>query len=82
MASYPGTARRAESGADYKSGIVSLVNAASYFELATFYDEFAKDWDKRRLPMRYQPHEDAIDVYRFWHERNSGKRQLPDIPTS
>jgi guanine deaminase len=33
-----------------------------YFELATFYDEFAKPWDQRRLPMRHQPRESALDV--------------------
>lgn len=58
------------------------VDDRKYFEFATFYDEFAKDWDKRRLPMRYEPREDAIDVYRFWHERNGGKRQASDIQTT
>lgn len=40
-----------------------------YFELATFYDEFAKSWQDRRLPMQHQPHPDALDVYRLWQER-------------
>jgi guanine deaminase len=44
-----------------------------YFEPSTFYGEFAKPWDQRRLPMRYEPHDDAVDVYRFWRERTSGK---------
>ncbi|MGY4648751.1 nucleoside deaminase [Mycobacterium sp. URHB0021] len=46
------------------------VDNRKYFELNTFYDEFAKPWDERRLPMRYQPSDDAVDVYRFWCERN------------
>jgi tRNA(Arg) A34 adenosine deaminase TadA len=45
-----------------------------YFELSTFYDEFAKPWDWRRLPMRYEPNDDAVEVYRFWNERNGGRR--------
>ena len=39
-----------------------------YFEVATFYDEYAKSWDQRRLPMRYEPRDAAVDVYRFWQE--------------
>ena len=42
------------------------VDDRKYFELATFYDEFSKPWDERRLPMRYEPRDDAIDVYRHW----------------
>lgn len=45
-----------------------------YFELSTFYDEFAKEWDQRRLPMRYEPNDDAVEVYRLWNERNGGRR--------
>lgn len=45
-----------------------------YFELSTFYDEFAKEWDHRRLPMRYEPKDDAVQVYRLWNERNGGRR--------
>ncbi len=47
------------------------VDDRKYFELATFYGEFAKRSDQRRLPMRYDPRDDAVDVYRFWSERNS-----------
>jgi guanine deaminase len=36
--------------------------------------EFSKDWQDRRLPMRYDPHVDAIEVYREWRERNGDKR--------
>ena len=45
-----------------------------YFELSTFYDEFAQEWDQRRLPMRYDPRDDAVEVYRLWNERNGGRR--------
>ena len=51
-----------------------------YFEVSTFYDEFAKSWDQRRLPMRYQPQDGAVDVYRFWNERNGGQRQSTVVP--
>jgi guanine deaminase len=50
------------------------VDDRKYFELATFYAEFGKNWDERRLPMRYEPHEAAVEVYRFWQERNGGER--------
>ena len=46
-----------------------------YFELNNFYDEFAKPWD-RWLPMRYEPRDDAVEVYRFWQERNGGDRRV------
>lgn len=46
------------------------VDNRKYFELDTFYDEFAKPWSERRLPMRYAPRDDAVDVYRLWRERN------------
>ena len=51
-----------------------------YFEVSTFYDEFAKAWDQRRLPMRYEPQEAAVDVYRFWNERNGGRRNSTVVP--
>jgi tRNA(Arg) A34 adenosine deaminase TadA len=37
-----------------------------YFDLDTFYAEYGKPWDERRLPMQYQPHPQAIDVYQRW----------------
>jgi tRNA(Arg) A34 adenosine deaminase TadA len=43
-----------------------------YYEPATFYDEFAKPWDQRRLPMRLEPRDEAVEVYRAFRERNSG----------
>lgn len=50
-----------------------------YFEVSTFYDEFAKSWDQRRLPMRYQREDSAVEVYRLWNERNGGPKstQVP-----
>lgn len=51
------------------------IDDRKYFELNTFYDEFAKNWDERRLPMRYQPDDAAIDVYRLWMRRNDPQRR-------
>jgi guanine deaminase len=42
-----------------------------YFDTNTFYGEYAKPFDQRRLPMRYEPHDDAVDVYKLFRERNS-----------
>ncbi|ETZ97449.1 cytidine and deoxycytidylate deaminase zinc-binding region family protein [Mycobacterium kansasii 732] len=56
------------------------VDDRKYFELATFYEEFAKDWRDRRLPMRYEPRPAAVDVYRFWQERNGGRRTATAVP--
>src|ERR1700731_251921 len=50
------------------------------FELNNFYDEFAKPWDRRRLPMRYEPRDAAIAVYEFWQERNGGDRRVQGAP--
>lgn len=47
------------------------VDDRKYFELDTFYQEFAKPAEQRRLPMRYEPHEDAIEVYRLWQNRTA-----------
>ncbi|WP_369213398.1 nucleoside deaminase [Streptomyces flavofungini] len=52
------------------------VDDRTYFELSTFYDEFAKDHTERRLPMRHDAREAATDVYRFWRDRNGGERQV------
>jgi guanine deaminase len=48
-----------------KLGTEHYLDDRKYFEVSTFYDEFAKTWDRRRLPMRCGPHEAAVDVYRF-----------------
>lgn len=45
------------------------VDDRKYFELGTFYEEFAKPWQDRRLPMRYDERPAAVDVYRRWQER-------------
>jgi tRNA(Arg) A34 adenosine deaminase TadA len=52
------------------------VDDRKYFELSTFYDEFGKDWRERRLPMRYEPQDAAVGVYRLWNERNGGSRRV------
>ena len=56
------------------------VDDRKYFELNNFYDEFAKPWDRRRLPMRYEPRDDAVAVYEFWLERNGGDRRVQGAP--
>ena len=58
------------------------VDDRKYFELSTFYDEFAKDHTERRLPMRHEPREAAVDVYREWQRRNGGERRVAGAPTS
>ncbi|POX36963.1 tRNA-specific adenosine deaminase [Streptomyces sp. Ru73] len=58
------------------------VDDRKYFELATFYGEFAKDWSERRLPMRHESREAAIDVYRTWQQRNGGERRVTGAPTA
>lgn len=52
------------------------VDDRRYFELSTFYEEFAKDWTQRRLPMRHRPHPGAIEVYRSWQRMNGGARTV------
>jgi tRNA(Arg) A34 adenosine deaminase TadA len=44
-----------------------------YFTLANFYDEFAKPWNERRMPMEYHPHPDGIEVYKRWRKLNDAK---------
>lgn len=56
------------------------VDDRKYFEVNNFYDEFAKPWDRRRLPMRYEPRDDAVAVYEFWLERNGGDRRVQGAP--
>ncbi|MGA4847186.1 nucleoside deaminase [Streptomyces sp. G5(2025)] len=58
------------------------VDDRKYFELDTFYSEFAKTWDERRLPMRYEAREDATAVYKFWQQRNGGERRVAGTPTA
>ncbi len=42
-----------------------------YFELETFYEEFSKPWQERRLPMDHQPDEEGLKVYERWRQLNS-----------
>ena len=42
-----------------------------YIVPSSFYDEFAKPWDQRRLPMRLDSRVDAVEVYKLFRERNS-----------
>lgn len=57
------------------------VDDRKYFELDTFYGEFAKDYTERRLPMRYEGQQAAVDVYKLWQERNGGERRVAGAPT-
>ncbi|WP_236731884.1 hypothetical protein [Mycobacterium tuberculosis] len=61
------------------------VDDRRYFEPATFYDEFAKEWQARPLPMRQEHRPDiragAVDVYRFRQEPNGGERSAIAAPT-
>lgn len=41
-----------------------------YFELDTFYVEYSKPIEQRRLPMQYQPRPQALDVYKRWQVLN------------
>ncbi|WP_225077183.1 nucleoside deaminase [Streptomyces sp. CoT10] len=58
------------------------VDDRKYFELDNFYEEFAKNWDERRLPMRYEPRDAAVEVYQLWQEHNGGERSVPGAPTA
>ncbi|MGV9354955.1 nucleoside deaminase [Streptomyces misionensis] len=58
------------------------VDDRKYFELDTFYEEFGKNWDERRLPMRHVPRADAVEVYRLWQRRNGGERRVAGAPTA
>jgi tRNA(Arg) A34 adenosine deaminase TadA len=58
------------------------VDDRKYFELDTFYQEFGKPWEQRRLPMRYEPRDEAVEVYRLWQECNGGDRRVVGAPRS
>jgi guanine deaminase len=45
--------------------------AQKYFEPDSFYAEFGKPWDQRRLPMRYEPYDDAVAVFKLWQKRHN-----------
>jgi guanine deaminase len=42
-----------------------------YFELESFYAEYAKDWRDRRLPMEHRTRPDALEVFLRWHQLNA-----------
>ncbi len=42
-----------------------------YFTLGDFYEEIAKPWPQRRLPMVHEPRPEGLEVYRSWKERNA-----------
>jgi guanine deaminase len=56
------------------------VDDRKYFELSTFYQEFGKPWQERRLPMEFDRREEAVGVYRNWNERNGGERRAVQVP--
>lgn len=41
-----------------------------YISFASFYNEFGKSWNERRLPMVHHPHPQGIAVYRRWKQLN------------
>ena len=41
-----------------------------YFELDTFYEEYSKPVDQRRLPMIQHKQDEAIKVYQRWQQLN------------
>ncbi|WP_242687830.1 hypothetical protein [Photorhabdus stackebrandtii] len=43
---------------------------SKYFELDTFYAEYAKPIEERRLPMIQKKDESAIKVYQRWQKLN------------
>ena len=43
-----------------------------YYEPSSFYGEFGKPWDQRRLPMRLDSRDDAVEVYKLFRERAGG----------
>ena len=49
------------------------IDDRKYFTLANFYDEIAKPWQQRTMPMQHTPHPDGIKVYQRWQELNVPK---------
>lgn len=43
-----------------------------YIEPSSFYDEYAKPWDQRRLPMRLESRDEAVEVYKLFRDRKDG----------
>lgn len=45
-----------------------------YFAFKNFYKEYAKPWNKRKLPMNHKKHPDGVLVYKEWKLRNTTKK--------
>lgn len=41
-----------------------------HFDMDTFYDEFGRSWQDRRLPMEFVPSDEALAVYQSWVNLN------------
>lgn len=46
------------------------IDDRKYFTLQTFYEEIAKPWQQRKMPMIYHPDKRGIEVYQLWKELN------------
>jgi guanine deaminase len=46
-------------------------DSRKYFEFGEFYDEYAKDWDERNLPLVYEENGEGVEVYKRWQTLNS-----------
>jgi len=46
------------------------VDDRKYFTLQNFYDEIAKPWQKRTMPMQHYNDPRGIEVYKLWKELN------------
>lgn len=42
-----------------------------YFTMDDFYLEFGRNFDERRLPMKFVRSDDALEVYKEWRQLNS-----------
>lgn len=51
------------------------VDDRKYFTLQNFYQEIAKPWEKRNMPMEYHPDPEGIAVYKKWKKNNEDKPQ-------
>ncbi len=44
-----------------------------YFTFESFYGEFNKPWQERKMPMEYHPDAESIKVYARWKEKSRGQ---------
>ncbi|MCM2390546.1 nucleoside deaminase [Streptomyces albipurpureus] len=58
------------------------VDDRKYFELDTLYAEFALHHTDRRLPMRYDARDAALDVHKAWQQHNGGERRVAGSPSA